>query len=763
MNSVLIPKNQTEISMPVYPGVFNIIALIKSCRIPGFIIMIGICLLFAFFTTGLYGQRDPYKWPFAQNSIWNMPLHADAQYKDARIGIPANGYGVDEDVIILSPDAPSTQIFNNYAGWDRTKSRCPQEGPLLFTAPMPADFIYSPDNWHGLTPNAGLAILMPDGESIRQTQPFARCEAGSYGTSRWAQWPAKSIYGDGIIGAHGGSGMSAIGGTIRLGELVPGGVIRHAMKINIYANKYLYFDKETGGKRWPAPKADGYAADRYGTLGDPEYECRMGALLALKPDLDLTSLNFETGNEGPAMILARAFQTYGAYIVDDTAWDRVDICTEISPGGRVTSEFRNAWGFNFNSGTNTPFGRDLAKIITRLHVVANNAADNIGGGPSTDLVNRRAPVACDFGEPGSGLMCLDTLVIVPVNGVYLSSDSITVPVGQTRKLEPFITPQGATNKSVYWTSNNAEVAIVSDDGIVTALDEGNAKITVTTADGNFSADVVIDVISQYKEDFISGTAEDWVITGNYMVSTGRLSTTHWSAACKGIYNGMTFNSPYTYTVDFLSTGTATGSVTRFIFNYQDDDNYYFLEMTGGTNGTVTLKKKLNGEVSIIDHYGTFNSSNTHIALEITCSVNNISVKAVRGTEQFVLFSNVTDTSFSSGKIGIATSYNNVHFYEITVNYRKSGPATTSNTNSPEKVLIYPNPSGDLSVTIEFPGLTGKKKLEIFSIMGEQVFNQLLDEECFYYRVENYGAIRTGLYLVRITTDKGALVKKLIIK
>ena len=352
-------------------------------------------------TSDIMAQRDPYQWPFARNSIWNMPIHRDAEYIHAGIEPPLNGTGADEDYIVLTPCAPMVDIYTNNAGWDRSRDRCPAEGPVLFSAPIPPDYVINSDNWLGLTPNSGLAVLMPDGVTIKQTQPFARCEEGGYGTSRYT-FPDVDIYGDGIRGAHGGSGLSAIGGTIRLGELVPGGEIRHAVKINIYAARYLHYDSLTRGFRWPAVAADGYAPRVYGTLGSPVYECRMGALLALEPDLDLEEFEFETGNEGPAMILARAFQRYGAYIADDTAWDRVDLCTEFSPEGRVIDEFREAWGYDFDTGsTDTLFGRDLVKIITRLHVVTNNGPENIGGGPTDDLVNRLAPAADDLVKPAS--------------------------------------------------------------------------------------------------------------------------------------------------------------------------------------------------------------------------------------------------------------------------------------------------------------------------------------------------------------------------
>ena len=50
----------------------------------------------------------------------------------------------------------------------------------------------------------------------------------------------------------------------------------------------------------------------------------------------------------------------------------------------------------------------------------------------------------------------------------------------------------ATDKSVVWASDNDAVATVAD-GVVTAVAEGTANITVTTVDGNFKATCVVTV------------------------------------------------------------------------------------------------------------------------------------------------------------------------------------------------------------------------------------------------------------------------------
>jgi hypothetical protein len=326
-------------------------------------------------------KRNPLQWPFSQASIWNMPVGSEARYVHARIEqSTARGMTVDEDIIVMTPDEPLMDIFKNHAGWDRTKNRCEIQGEKLFSAPIPKNFIVSPDTWDGLTPNSGLAVLMPDGETIKQTQPFAHCSAIDSATSKYV-FEDVNLYEKGIYGAHGGSGLSVIGGTLRLGELTPSsGTICHVLKVNIFAKKNLFYDENTKGYRWPAIKADGYAKGNYysqRTLKQVK-ACRMGALLALPKWMDLDSLQFETQ---PALILARTFQDYGAYVVDDTAWDVYAIVTEWSPKGRFTEEFERNWGFPMDEKSkDSPWGRDMDRIFTNLHVVDNNAPNRIGGG-----------------------------------------------------------------------------------------------------------------------------------------------------------------------------------------------------------------------------------------------------------------------------------------------------------------------------------------------------------------------------------------------
>lgn len=341
-------------------------------------------------------ERDPLLQPFSERSIWNMPIGDGAVYVHARIE-PATGAAmtVDEDYIVMTPGEPLIGIYENRAGWDRQKDRCKKEGGLLFSAPIPASFIVSKETWDGATPNAGLAVLMPDGRTIKQTQPFAKCETNE-ATSQYV-FADTDLYGDGLYGAHGGSGLSALGGAIRTHELTPtSGPIRHALKINLFGRKNIYYDETTKGFRWPARAADAYAADHYykDRSNEPVPACRMGALLAIPAQMKIEDLHLETE---PARILAQALQEYGAYLVDDTGWNVYAIVTEWSPEARFTDEFEKNWGFSFaEASPDTPWAKDMAKIFAVLHVVDNNSPATIGGGG-----NPCVPLAAPLISPSS--------------------------------------------------------------------------------------------------------------------------------------------------------------------------------------------------------------------------------------------------------------------------------------------------------------------------------------------------------------------------
>lgn len=83
---------------------------------------------------------------------------------------------------------------------------------------------------------------------------------------------------------------------------------------------------------------------------------------------------------------------------------------------------------------------------------------------------------------------------VPVTGVELNTQRITLSqIGNTYQLEANVTPINATNQAITWASSNPNIATVTDTGLVTAVSEGTATITVTTEDGQKVATCTVTV------------------------------------------------------------------------------------------------------------------------------------------------------------------------------------------------------------------------------------------------------------------------------
>lgn len=88
----------------------------------------------------------------------------------------------------------------------------------------------------------------------------------------------------------------------------------------------------------------------------------------------------------------------------------------------------------------------------------------------------------------------DEVKDVPVTGITVSPTTLALKTGTTGTLTATIVPGDASNTTVTWSSSAESVATV-DKGVVTAVAEGTATITVKTDDGSFTATCDVTVTS----------------------------------------------------------------------------------------------------------------------------------------------------------------------------------------------------------------------------------------------------------------------------
>ena len=85
--------------------------------------------------------------------------------------------------------------------------------------------------------------------------------------------------------------------------------------------------------------------------------------------------------------------------------------------------------------------------------------------------------------------------IIHVSSVSLDTSSLKLSVGDTYAFKTSVLPENATNKELIWSTSDESVVSV-DNGIVTALNEGKATITVKSKDGYKSSSAEITVVKK---------------------------------------------------------------------------------------------------------------------------------------------------------------------------------------------------------------------------------------------------------------------------
>jgi hypothetical protein len=89
----------------------------------------------------------------------------------------------------------------------------------------------------------------------------------------------------------------------------------------------------------------------------------------------------------------------------------------------------------------------------------------------------------------------------------MSSSDLTLFHGDEEQLTAIFNPDNASNKKVTWSSDDPDAVQVDDKGKITAVGIGNAKITVTTDEGPFTATCNVTVVPRPVEDLTISPTE----------------------------------------------------------------------------------------------------------------------------------------------------------------------------------------------------------------------------------------------------------------
>lgn len=285
--------------------------------------------------------RDPWLWPFVPASEWNTPIGSDATFaspdsaitRDLRAGgaIINAGYW-SHPLYLAAADDPVIDIY------DRENNR-------HFSARVPVSAKPDPKA------DAHMYVVDPTKHSVIEMFWTKRTATGDLTSERAFK---VDLYGTGMhmtdgkypgIRAMNASGM---GGLIRAWELQQGR-IGHAVTFLLPSIRLKH------GPVWPSARED------YWGFRDYKGNVPMGTLIAIPPDVDVTTLGLTPGG----LTLARALQDFGAYCDDSSGYAGITLSAE--GAAEPLRELADA-------------RRDFPKLHALLLPVTNNTAATPGGG-----------------------------------------------------------------------------------------------------------------------------------------------------------------------------------------------------------------------------------------------------------------------------------------------------------------------------------------------------------------------------------------------
>lgn len=123
--------------------------------------------------------------------------------------------------------------------------------------------------------------------------------------------------------------------------------------------------------------------------------------------------------------------------------------------------------------------------------VVNENGEVTGVAPGTTVISARAEE--------SVATCKVTVTEVKPTAIKLSAASLKLAVEEQQVLEVVLTPSNAVADDLTWSTSDDKVAVVDQNGTVTAVAEGNATITVKCNGGNLAATCQVEVVSKEEE------------------------------------------------------------------------------------------------------------------------------------------------------------------------------------------------------------------------------------------------------------------------
>ncbi|MBN1597504.1 MAG: Ig-like domain-containing protein [Bacteroidales bacterium] len=312
-----------------------------------------------------------------------------------------------------------------------------------------------------------------------------------------------------------------------------------------------------------------------------------------------------------------------------------------------------------------------------------------------------------------------TPAFIPVTGINVSPNSTDLIVGNTQQLTASVYPQNATNQNIFWSSSNTSVASVNSAGLVTAIAEGYATITVTAQDGGYSATCYI------------------VITPGNSITSYRIRN-RWQNV-------------------YLSDG---GNLVKYSELPNNPGLVYEWTLENPANGQFEIKNAGTKEYMHIENLYGYTQCTPKTPEWLTSrwfaeqvEGNWINLRNVGQLNQFIHIENMTGFA-QHGEI-LSSSWGAQWVLELVI---KNTPTELSSSTIAD-VNIYPNPASNF-FSMEIPKGIESVRIQIIDVTGVKLAEKYADTGLIQLDISEF---KSGFYFIKILDGDEIYVSTLIIE
>lgn len=198
---------------------------------------------------------------------------------------------------------------------------------------------------------------------------------------------------------------------------------------------------------------------------------------------------------------------------------------------------------------------DNATDKTVTWSTSNAEVATVAKGKVTAVKEGEAIITAKAGEKSATCKVTVKNGVVAVESITLDKTSLSLTKGQTETLTATVAPENATDKTVTWSTSDATMASVNQNGLVTALKSG--KVTILAKAGEPSATCEVNITTPVQSVSLNASSLDLEVDQTFTL----VATINPSDADDQMVEWSTSSTSVASVVNGLVTARAEGQAT----------------------------------------------------------------------------------------------------------------------------------------------------------------------------------------------------------